>query len=57
MQDIGETRNLADVEQEKREELSATLAAWQEKIEALIPEANPGFVPWEGREPAGHFRE
>ena len=53
-EDIGETRNLADSEPEKRSELSAKLTAWQEEIEALIPEPNPDYVPWEEREPSGH---
>jgi arylsulfatase A-like enzyme len=54
-EDIGETKNLADADPEKRAELSAKLTAWSEEIEALIPEPNPGYVPWEGREPSGHF--
>ena len=54
-EDIGETRNLADTEPEKTAELSAKLTAWQDEIEALIPERNPEYVPWEGREPSGHF--
>ena len=54
-EDIGETRNLANLEPEKRDELSAKLTEWQEEIEALIPEPNPAYVPWEGREPSGHF--
>ncbi len=57
--DIGETKNLADSEPEKRAELSAKLTAWQEEIEvhavAMIPEPNPEYAPWEGREPCGHF--
>ena len=44
-EDIGETRNLVDAESEKRKELSAKLIAWQEEIEALIPEPNPDFRP------------
>ena len=44
-EDIGETRNLADSEPEKREELSAQLTAWSEEIEGLgaplVPEPNP----------------
>ena len=40
---------------EKRGELSAKLTAWQNEIEALIPEPNPDFVPWAGREPSWHF--
>lgn len=55
--DIGETKNLADSEPEKRKELSAKLTAWSEEIEALIPEPNPDFMPYEGREPCGHFGE
>ena len=56
-EDIGETKNLVDTEPEKRKELSAKLSAWQEEIEALMPEPNPEYVPWEGREPSGHFGE
>lgn len=55
--DIGETENLADSEPERTAELSAKLSAWQEEIEALIPEPNPDYVAWEGRESAGHFGE
>ena len=36
-EDIGETRNWADEEQEKPEDLSAKLTARQEETEALIP--------------------
>ena len=53
--DIGETKNLTDSEPERRAELSAKLTTWQEEIEALIPEPNPDYVPWPGREPSGHF--
>jgi arylsulfatase A-like enzyme len=55
IEDIGETANLADAEPKKREELSAMLTVWSEEIEALIPEPNPEYVPWPGREPSGHF--
>ena len=54
-EDIGETKNLTDSEPEKRAVLSAKLTAWSEEIEALIPEPNPEYVPWEGREPSGHL--
>ena len=40
-EDIGETRNLAATELEKRSELSAKLAAWQEEIEGLGVPLNP----------------
>lgn len=53
--DIGETKNLAETESEKRAVLSAKLTGWQEEIEALIPEPNPDYVPWDGRKPCGHF--
>ena len=56
-EDIGETRNLAETEAEKRAELSAKLTGWSEDIEALLPERNPEYVAWEGREPSGHFGE
>ena len=48
-EDIGETKDLAEAVHEKREELSAKLAASSEEIEALIPEPNPECVPWLGR--------
>ena len=51
--DIGEMKNLADSEPEKCAELSAKLTAWSEEIEALIPEPNPGYAPWEEREASG----
>ena len=35
--------------------LSAKLTAWQEKIEAVILEPNPEYVPREGRESSWHF--
>ena len=54
-EDIGETRNRADGEPEKRAELSAKLSKWQEEIEALRPQPNPSYQRWEGREPCGHF--
>ena len=41
-EDIGEMKNLADSEPEKRAELSAKLTAWQEGIEALIARAESG---------------
>ena len=56
-EDIGETRNLAESEAEKQAELSARLTAWSEEIGALIPEPNPDFVPYQGREPCRHFGE
>jgi len=56
-EDISETMNLAGSEPEKRAELSSKLTAWSEEIEAHIPEPIPEYVPWKGREPAGHFGE
>ena len=56
-EDIRETKNLTDAEPEKQEELSAKLTAWSEEIKALIPEPNPDYVPWPGREPCWHFGE
>ena len=55
--DIGETRNLAHSEPEKRLELSAKLTAWSDEIEALIPEPNPDYQPWPEREACAHFGE
>jgi uncharacterized sulfatase len=52
--DIGETKDLAESESAKRRELSAKLTAWQEEVEALIPEPNPNYLPWPGREQSGH---
>ena len=56
-EDIGETVNLAGKETAKRKELSELLSEWQREIEALIPEPNPDYEAWEGREPCGHFGE
>ncbi len=54
-EDIGETVNLAGSAPERRAELSEMLTEWQREIEAIIPEPNPDYEPWEGREPCGHF--
>lgn len=42
-QDPGEDRNLAATEPEKARTLNAKLTAWQESVEARIPQANPGY--------------
>ena len=44
----GQVIELTDSEPEKRKVLSAKLTAWQEKIEAVILEPNPEYVPREG---------
>jgi arylsulfatase A-like enzyme len=54
-EDQGETRDYAADESAKRVRLSEALSAWQEEVEAAIPETNPGYAPWQGREPCGHF--
>ena len=54
-EDIGETRNLAASAPDRRVELSEMLTEWQREIEAIIPEPNPDYEPWEGREPCGQF--
>ncbi len=58
-EDIGETKNLAEAEPDKRAEFSSCLTVWQGEIEtcasALIPEPNPECVPWDDREASGHF--
>jgi arylsulfatase A-like enzyme len=54
-EDEGETRNRAAEEPAERAKLSEKLTAWQEEVEAAIPESNPDYVPWEGRGLCGHF--
>ena len=54
-EDIGETKNLSELQPAKRVELSSKLSAWQEQIEARIPETNPKYAPWSERERPGHF--
>ena len=56
-EDIGETRNVLAENAEVGAKLAKLLTDWQEEIEALIPEPNPDYVPWEGRELSGHFGE
>ena len=56
-EDIGETKNVLAENAEVAEKLGKMLTDWQEEIKALIPEPNPDFVSYEGREPAGHFEE
>jgi len=44
-EDIGESRNLCNVEIEKRNELLDDLIKWQQKTDAPVPDiANPGFI-------------
>ena len=42
--DIGEEKNLAEREPEKRDELHALLKEWREKVEAKIPQPNPDWT-------------
>jgi arylsulfatase A-like enzyme len=42
--DIGEEKNLAEREPEKRDELHALLKEWREKVEAKIPQPNPNWT-------------
>ena len=44
-EDIGEEKNLADSEPEKRDELHALLKEWRAKVEAKIPQPNPDWQP------------
>lgn len=41
--DPGESRNLADEEREKRDELLARLREWRASVDAQMPEVNPDF--------------
>jgi hypothetical protein len=41
--DVGETRNLAQVEVDVRDRLYARLKMWRESVEAKIPETNPDW--------------
>ncbi len=40
---------------EKVSELAEKLHAWEKRVMARRPVLNPDYVPWEGREPCGHF--
>ena len=45
-EDIGETRNLADENPAKREELHSALVAWRKSVQAPVPtEPNPDYDP------------
>ncbi len=44
-EDIGEEHDLAEDEPERAEELHGMLVRWRERIEAKIPEPNPGYSP------------
>jgi len=43
--DLGEENNLAEAMPDKARELQARLAAWRNKVDAQMPEANPDFDP------------
>jgi len=45
-EDVSEERNLIDAEPERAAQLKAMLDAWRERVEAKIPQPNPGWVPW-----------
>jgi arylsulfatase A-like enzyme len=45
-EDIGEERDLTQVEPELARQLYEMLADWREKVEAKIPQPNPDYVPW-----------
>ncbi len=45
-EDPGETRNLTEARPDLVRELKESLSAWQQKVEAKIPQPNPG---WENR--------
>ncbi|MCB1229824.1 MAG: sulfatase [Verrucomicrobiae bacterium] len=49
--DLGETRNLADSQSEKREELLTRLHAWRAEVDASMPEPNPDFKPKKTKQP------
>ena len=44
-QDPGETRNLSTTRSALAKELRADLDAWRKKVEAQLPEVNPGWKP------------
>lgn len=44
-EDIGEQNNLADRYPEKVKQLRASLTAWQKKMNARMPQKNPGYDP------------
>ena len=50
-EDVGESRNLANVNQAKANELYARLTSWQKETSAAIPSpSNPNYDPTAGRE-------
>jgi arylsulfatase A len=44
-EDIGETKDLADEQPQKRDELRAMLAKWRESVGAQLPTPNPNYDP------------
>ncbi|SHJ22586.1 sulfatase [Pseudozobellia thermophila] len=52
--DIGETRNLADSETEKRDELYHLLSQWRKQVKAAMPTDNPDFDPLRRKEWSRH---
>ena len=45
--DVSESNNLRDAFPEKTAHLAELLHAWQSSVEALMPEKNPDYVPWD----------
>ena len=45
--DVSESNNLRDALPEKTAHLAELLHAWQSSVEALMPEKNPDYVPWD----------
>jgi arylsulfatase A-like enzyme len=44
--DISEENNLAEARPKLTEKLKGILVEWREKVEAKIPQPNPGYRPW-----------
>lgn len=52
--DIGETNDRSADEPGIASDLVAELHAWQKRVLARKPTANPDYVPWDKSEPSGH---
>ena len=47
VEDISEENDLAESMPDKVRELREKLDAWRDDVNALVPEPNPDFVPWQ----------
>ena len=54
-EDLSETTDLSKEHPNKVNELAEKLHAWEKRVMARRPVANPDYEPWEDRDPCGHF--